>query len=162
MPIKFIVSGFLAVVVTLVGIGVWGWYASDDSRAEVERIRAERKRLIFCEDYRAVQDLAEYRFGIPAQSPPVVLGPGGQPIPEDSVGIPSTDDPFAHEPYVEHYYLDMERFVRNAPPAVADDVAVVAEADEDAMRYGNSGPYERPEVVAAVERIVEYGDRTCG
>lgn len=163
MPIKFIVSGFLTVVVALIGIGVWGWYASDDSRAEVERIRAERRLLIFCQEYEGLEHLAESRFGITELQPPVELGPDGQPVPGDQMGPDGEppSDPFGHDPYEVYYYPDMDRLRRNAPPAVADEIAVVAAADEQAMQTQGPSAYERPEVLAAVERIMEYGDQTC-
>lgn len=157
MATKVIVTGFLAVVAGLIGLGVWGWYASDDSRAEVERIRAERVMRAFCQEYPGVDNIVQTHFGY--------FSPGGPGAPIEP-GPPDPNDPPITVPDFEEYqYTDVERLDANAPPGLREEIDVVVDAYEqsrNSLDVGAGYPaFDEPEVAAAVDRITAYGERRC-
>lgn len=161
MGTKVIVTGFAAVVAGLTGLGVWGWYASDESRAEVERIRAERIMRIFCEEYPGVDNISENQLGYfvePSLPPAGPIGPETPPLDDPASTSTTVFDEF--QEYQEYQYTDVRRLAKNAPPGVSDDIEIVAEA-YDAGISGSPTAFERPAVAAAIDRIMAFGDRRC-
>jgi hypothetical protein len=154
MSTRSIVNGFALVVAVLVGLGVWGWYASDDSRAEVERIREARRLEVFCQEYRGVDDL-ERIYG-PAIIPETTLSVPYDPAGPDPGALPPTS--WDYEP-VE--MVDLERLARNAPTAIEDEVDQVADAGQQLRETGNPQAFVDPEVQQSVQRITEYGATNC-
>lgn len=151
MSTKTIVRCFALVVALLIGLGVWGWYASDDSRAEVLRLRDERRLEVFCQEYRGVADLDKI------YAPVFIPETTTSSVPFDP-NVPPTSTDYPYEPIL---LVDLERLAGNAPSAVEEEVEVVVEADEEMRRTGNSQAFAVPEVQRSVERIVAYGTRRC-
>ena len=151
MSTRTIVNSFALVVAVLIGLGVWGWYASDDSRAEVLRIRDERRLEVFCQEYRGVDDLE--RIYAPALIPETTVSS----VPLDpNVPPPSTE--YVYEPVL---LVDLERLERNAPSPVEEEVDVVVAAAEEMRQTGNPRTFADPEVQRSVQRITDYGTSRC-
>jgi len=151
MSTRTIVNCFAMVVAVLIGLGIWGWYASDDSRAEVLRIRDERRLEVFCQEYRGVDDLE--RIYAPALIPETT-----------SSSVPF--DPNAPPPVTEYTYepillVDLDRLERNTPSPVEEEVAVVVAAAEKMRQTGDPRTFADPEVQRSVERITAYGTSRC-
>lgn len=154
MSTRFIVNAFVAVVVVLIGLGVWGWYASDDSRAEVERIREQRRMVVFCEEYRGVDDLE--RIYAPSIIPETTLSVPFDP--NDPTGMPPPTTSYPYEP-VE--LVNLERLESNAPAVLEDEIAEVADAGREMRETGDPRSFADPEVQRSVERITDYGNQFC-
>jgi hypothetical protein len=151
MSTRTIVNCFALVVAVLIGLGVWGWYASDDSRAEVLRLRDERRLEVFCQEYRGVEGLERI------YAPVFVPESTSSSVPIDP-NVPPTSSEYPYEPVL---LVDLERLERNAPSAVEEEVAIVVDADEKMRQTGDPGVFTEPEVKRSVQRITAYGTSRC-
>jgi hypothetical protein len=150
MSTRTIVNSFALVVAVLIGLGIWGWYASDDSRAEVLRLRDERRLEVFCQEYRGVDDLE--RIYAPALIPETTTSS----VPFDPNAPPVTD--YTYEPIL---LVDLERLERNTPSPVEEEVTIVVAAAEKMRQTGDPRTFADPGVQQAVERITSYGTSRC-
>ena len=151
MYTRTIVNCFAMVVAVLIGLGVWGWYASDDSRAEVLRLQDERRLEVFCQEYRGVDDLE--RIYAPALIP-------------ETTSSSAPFDPNVPPPVTEYTYepillVDLDRLERNTPSPVDEEVAIVVTAAEKMRQTGDPRTFADPVVQQSVERITSYGTSRC-
>jgi hypothetical protein len=187
MSTRTIVNCFALVVALLIGLGVWGWYASDDSRAEVLRLRDERRLEVFCQQYRGVESIENFyapvfipesttssipidpnlstTSSIPfdpnlSTTSSIPIDPNAPPTGSDPFdpGLPPPSSDYPFEPIV---MVDLDRLEQNAPSAVEEEIGIVVDADEKVRRTGDTRGFVEPEVQRAIQRITAYGNRRC-
>ncbi len=147
MPSKLLAAAGLAALLAVAALGAWGWTGRDDARARHQAAVAARHQKEFCQvlgqpvGYLTGRILdRDAPVGLPAQPP--------------------SDLDLANSAPMLLYFFD-DTLLRDAPPAVRREVALMGDVAREVARTSSSEPFQRPAVRRAIATLTAYFEANC-